>query len=67
MILGPIIDENLRRSFMVSEGAFWELLVRPVALILLLGIALSVLSQSKTLRSKAAALFRRRGAGETLG
>ena len=66
MILGPIIDENLRRSFMVSEGAFWELLVRPIALLLLLGIVLSVVSQSSFVRSRIAALFASREAQKTV-
>jgi putative tricarboxylic transport membrane protein len=57
MILGPIVDENLRRSLMVSEGAFWELLSRPIALLLLCGIALSILSQSGFLRSRFGALL----------
>jgi putative tricarboxylic transport membrane protein len=57
MILGPIVDENLRRSLMVSEGAFWELLTRPIALLLLCGIALSILSQSGFLRSRFGALL----------
>jgi putative tricarboxylic transport membrane protein len=67
MILGPIVDENLRRSFMVSEGAFWELLARPVALLLLLGIVLSVLSQSGFVRTRIAALLAGRKAHDPAG
>ena len=44
-------------SFIVSEGAFWELLARPVARLLLLGITPSVLSQSRLVRARIAALL----------
>jgi Na+/phosphate symporter len=52
---------------MVSEGAFWELLARPVALLLLLGIALSMLSQSSLVRTRIAALLAGRKAHDPTG
>jgi TctA family transporter len=67
MILGPIVDENLRRLFMVSGGAFWEFLVRPVTLLLLLGIAPSVLSQSSFMRTRIGAWFAGRKAHDPAG
>ena len=38
-------DENLRRALMVSQGSFMPIFTRPVALLLLLVIVWTVLSQ----------------------
>ncbi|MGF1525704.1 MAG: tripartite tricarboxylate transporter permease [Candidatus Competibacterales bacterium] len=45
VILGPMADENLRRALMISEGSFEPFYTRPVALVLLLAIALLVVGQ----------------------
>jgi putative tricarboxylic transport membrane protein len=45
VILGPMADENLRRALMVSQGSFWPVFTRPVALGLLLVIVWLVLVQ----------------------
>ncbi len=45
VILGPMADENLRRALMVSEGSFAPLFQRPVCLLLLVVIVLTVMSQ----------------------
>jgi putative tricarboxylic transport membrane protein len=37
-ILGSMADENLRRSIMVNEGEYLEMLMRPIGLVLLLAV-----------------------------
>ena len=44
VILGPMIDENLRRAFWV-HGGLLPVLTRPIALVLFVGIVLLILSQ----------------------
>lgn len=46
VILGPMADENLRRALMVSQGSFMPIFERPVSLILLIIIVLTMLSQT---------------------
>ncbi len=45
VILGPMADENLRRALMISEGSFVPFFTRPVSLILIAVILLTILSQ----------------------
>jgi putative tricarboxylic transport membrane protein len=45
VILGPMADENLRRAMMVSEGSFFPFFTRPVSVLLIAVIVLTVLSQ----------------------
>ncbi|GJL82371.1 MAG: transporter [marine bacterium B5-7] len=45
VILGPMADENLRRALMVSDGSLVPFFTRPVALILVTVIVLTLLSQ----------------------
>jgi len=45
VILGPMADENLRRALMVSQGSFLPVFTRPVSLILLIAIVMTVVSQ----------------------
>lgn len=45
VILGPMADENLRRALMVSQGSFEPMFTRPVCLVLLLVIVLTILNQ----------------------
>jgi len=55
VILGPMADANLRRALMVSKGSFLPIITRPVSLILVLVILLTVVSQTrwyKTLTKK---------------
>ena len=47
VILGPMADANLRRALMVSKGSFLPIITRPVSLILVLVILLTVLSQTR--------------------
>ncbi len=50
LILGPMADENLRRALMISNGSLLPIFTRPVALILLMVIVLTVLSQVPAFR-----------------
>ena len=36
LVLGSMADESLRRALMLSDGSFWPLFDRPVAVILLM-------------------------------
>jgi len=47
VILGPMADANLRRALMVSKGSFLPIITRPVSLILVLVIILTIASQTK--------------------
>ncbi len=51
VILGPMADENLRRALMVSQGSFWPVFTRPVALGLLLVIVWLVLVQVPSVKA----------------
>jgi|TARA_B100001964_G_scaffold238104_1_gene303010 putative tricarboxylic transport membrane protein len=41
MILGPLADENLRRTLLIHEGNYEELLLRPIGLILIVAVVWS--------------------------
>lgn len=41
MILGPLADENLRRTLVIYDGRFEELLFRPIGLVLIVAVAWS--------------------------
>jgi putative tricarboxylic transport membrane protein len=46
LILGPILDENLRRALTVHDGSLLPFVTRPVALLFLLAILWSLISQT---------------------
>jgi putative tricarboxylic transport membrane protein len=45
VILGPMADENLRRALMVGQGDVTAFLTRPVSVILIAAIVLTILAQ----------------------
>lgn len=47
VILGPMADSNLRRGLMVSKGSLLPFVTRPVCLILIAVIVLTVVSQTQ--------------------
>lgn len=57
VILGPMADENLRRGLMISQGSFEPMFTRPVCLILLAVILLTVLNQMEFFKSFMRKLF----------
>jgi len=60
VILGPMADENLRRALMVSDGSLLPFVTRPVSLILILVIALTILAQVPAWRRLRTRLLSRR-------
>lgn len=46
LILGPILDENLRRALSVHQGSLLPFVTRPVALIFVIAIVLAIASQT---------------------
>jgi putative tricarboxylic transport membrane protein len=46
LILGPILDENLRRAISVHDGSLLPFVTRPIALLFLLAIVVSVVAQT---------------------
>ncbi len=45
VILGPMVDQNLRRGLMVSQGSLAPLVTRPVSLILVICVVLMFVTQ----------------------
>jgi putative tricarboxylic transport membrane protein len=43
MVLGPIIERNLRRALMISQNNFLDVIARPITLILFLGAMVVIL------------------------
>jgi putative tricarboxylic transport membrane protein len=54
LILGPILDENLRRALTIHDGSLIPFVTRPLALLFLLAMILSLASQSAWWRRVAA-------------
>jgi putative tricarboxylic transport membrane protein len=50
--LGPILDENLRRALTVHSGSLLPFVTRPVALLFVIGILLSIVTQSRWWRER---------------
>jgi len=64
VILGPMIDENLRRSFMV-HGDIMTAFSRPIAMWLIVLIVFLILSQIPWVRHGVARLFKRKNANQS--
>ena len=62
VILGPMADENLRRALMVSQGSFWPIFTRPVAIGLVVIIVWLVLVQIPSVKA-----FKDRLVGKVFG
>ena len=60
VVLGPILDSNLRRGLVLSEGSLIPFLTRPISLALWIGIAITVLLGVPTVQRLLARAFRRR-------
>jgi putative tricarboxylic transport membrane protein len=59
IVLGDLLDKNLRRGLVLSDGSLLPFLTRPISLVLWVAILLLVLSNIPQFR---ALLSRRRGA-----
>ncbi|WP_108663518.1 tripartite tricarboxylate transporter permease [Acuticoccus kandeliae] len=59
LILGPILEENLRRSLIVSDGSWWVFLERPISatllVISLIAVAYPIFAPIVRIRRRAAA------------
>ena len=53
LILGSMIDENFRRALTVSSGDFSIFVTRPISLVFLVVIILTVLNNVRPKKSKA--------------
>jgi putative tricarboxylic transport membrane protein len=62
VILGPMADENLRRALMVSQGSFAPFFARPVSLILLIVIVLTVVTSTQAWKRWWKSVTQRKGA-----
>jgi putative tricarboxylic transport membrane protein len=51
LILGEMLDENLRRSLMLTSGAITPLFTRPICIILIILIALTIVARSAHFKS----------------
>jgi putative tricarboxylic transport membrane protein len=51
VILGTMADENLRRALMVSQGSFLPFFTRPVSIILLIVILVTVVTSTATFKA----------------
>jgi putative tricarboxylic transport membrane protein len=60
VVLGPILDSNLRRGLVLSEGSLVPFLTRPISLALWLGIAVTVLLGVPPVQRLMGRVFRRR-------
>ncbi len=66
LILGPMADENLRRTIYIFDGKFHEMLYRPVGLVLLVAVVWSFYyGIRRSLEETAKAKARAKGSGET--
>jgi putative tricarboxylic transport membrane protein len=51
LILGDMLDENLRRSLMLTSGSIIPLLTRPICIVLIILIALTIMTRSQHFKS----------------
>ena len=51
IILGPMADENLRRTLIVSNGSILPFFTRPISIIFIIIIVLTLLSQSESFKA----------------
>jgi len=67
LVLGPILDQNLRRGLVLSDGSLEPFFTRPISLVLWLAILFTVLLSFAPVQRAAGRLLggRRRRAEET--
>jgi putative tricarboxylic transport membrane protein len=47
LILGPMLDENLRRGLILNAGSLVPFITRPISIILIIFILMTLFSRSK--------------------
>ena len=60
IILGDMLDKNLRRSLILSDGNIAPFFTRPICLVLFIVTMLVVLSRSKWVKSMLGKVFKRK-------
>lgn len=60
VVLGPILDSNLRRGLLLSDGSLTPFLLRPISAALWIAIAITVLLGIPTVQKAIGGLFKRR-------
>lgn len=60
VVLGPILDSNLRRGLVLSDGSLLPFLSRPISMALWIGIALTILLGVPAVQRFLGQVFRRR-------
>ena len=51
LILGNMLDTNLRRALVISEGDILQFISRPICIVLILFIVLTLVSKTKWFRA----------------
>jgi len=62
IILGDMLDKNLRRSLILSDGNIAPFFTRPICLALFIVTMLVVLSRSKWVKSMLGKVFKKKAA-----
>ncbi len=52
LILGPMLDENLRRGLILNDGALMPFFTRPICIILIVFILMTLFSRNRFLKQK---------------
>jgi len=50
LILGPMLDENLRRGLILNDGSLAPFFTRPISVLLIIMILMTVLSRNRYLK-----------------
>ena len=66
-VLGPLLEENLRRTFLIARGSLPDILGRPIAgsILLLAGVILIIASVVRLRRNAAVSPFAARVQGRS--
>ncbi len=64
IILGGILDKNLRRALVISDGNFWPFVTRPICLVLMVFILFAIVGRMNWFIKLKNALFAKLGRGE---
>ena len=56
IVLGELLDRNLRRALVLADGDYWPFITRPISAVIALAILAMILAQIPWIRRKLAAL-----------
>jgi len=63
IVLGELLDRNLRRALVLADGDYWHFFTRPISAVIVVLIVLMVAAQIPWVRNRAGALKARLGRG----